>query len=131
MILSVDIERLASLPSDYGLKIHIKLGLGLMESACEAALEHRLTKMEQVVERQKAISIRADGLILPDAFRADLLTKDKIIFALKSVEKLAVGHHMQTLKYLSLMKLPRRLLMNFGRKIFNQGIKRIISNHAI
>ncbi len=130
MILSDDIERLASVVIDCGLKVHIELGPGLLESAYEAVLEHRLTKIGLAVERQKAIGIQIDGLTLPDAFRADLLIENKVLLELKSVEKLATIHNMQTLTYLRFMNLPLGLLLNFGGESFKQGIKRIINNHA-
>jgi GxxExxY protein len=130
MILSDDIERLASIAIDCGLKVHIELGPGLMESVYEAVLEHRLAKTGLIVERQKAITIHVDGLTLPDAFRADLLIENKLLLELKSAEKLATIHNMQTLTYLRLMNLPLGLLLNFGGETFKQGIKRIINNHA-
>ena len=130
MVLSDDIERLASIVVDCGLKIHIELGPGLMESVYEAILENRLRKAGLFVERQKAISIRVDGLILPDGFRADLLIEGNLLLELKSVEKLATIQHMQLLTYLRLLNLPLGLLLNFGGESFKQGIKRIINNHA-
>lgn len=130
MVLSDDIERLASIVIDCGLKVHIELGPGLMESVYEAVLENRLRKLGLTVERQKAISIKVDGLILPDAFRADLLIEYTLLIELKSAEKLATIHNMQLLTYLRLMNLPLGLLLNFGGETFKQGIKRIINNHA-
>jgi GxxExxY protein len=130
MILSDNIERLASIVIDAGLKIHIEVGPGLLESVYEVVLENRLRKMGLAVERQKAVAIMVDGLTLPDAFRADLLVEDKLLIELKSTEKLATIHNMQTLTYLRLMNLPLGLLLNFGGESFKQGIKRIINNHA-
>jgi GxxExxY protein len=130
MILSEEIERLASIVVDCGLKIHIELGPGLMESVYEAVLENRLRKAGLLVERQKAISIKVDGLTLPDAFRADLLIERKLLLELKSAEKLTTIHNMQLLTYLRLLNLPLGLLLNFGGESFKQGIKRIINNHA-
>jgi iron complex transport system substrate-binding protein len=130
MILSDDIEKLASIVVDCGLKVHIDLGPGLMESVYETILGHRLGKIGLIVERQKAIGIHMDGLMLPDAFRVDLLIENKLLLELKSVEKLATIHTMQTLTYLRLMNLPLGLLLNFGEETFKQGIKRIINNYA-
>ncbi len=130
MILSDDIERLASVVIDCGLKIHIELGPGLLESAYETVLQHRLMKIGLVAERQKAISIQVDGLTLPDAFRTDLIIENKLLLELKSVEKLANIHSMQMLTYLRFMNLPLGLLLNFGGETFKQGIKRIINNYA-
>ncbi len=130
MILSAEIERLASAVIDCGLKVHIDLGPGLMESVYEAVLENRLAKQGLSIERQKAVGIHVDGLTLPDAFRADLLVEGKLLLELKSIERLGTIHNMQMLTYLRLMNLPLGLLLNFGGESFKQGIKRIINNHA-
>ena len=125
-----DIERLATETVDCGYHIHVDLGPGLMESVYEAVLEHRLTKKGIRVERQKPIAIKTDGLVLPNAFRADLLLEDKLIIEIKSLEKLATIHNMQLLTYLRLMNLRLGLLINFGEETFKTGVKRIINNHA-
>jgi GxxExxY protein len=130
MILTEDIERLARISIDCGLTIHRELGPGLMESVYEAVFESRLRKMGILVERQKTISIKVDGLILPDAFRADLLIENSLLLELKSVENLANIHNMQLHTYLRLMNLPLGLLLNFAGETFKQGIKRIINNYA-
>lgn len=129
-MLSEEIERLASTAIDCGLKIHIELGPGLMESVYEAVLENRLRKINMKVDRQKPIKIMVDGLSLPDAFRCDLLIEDKLLIELKSATMLANLHQMQTLTYLRLMNLPLGLLLNFGGETFKQGIKRIVNNHT-
>ncbi len=130
MILSDAIERLVSVTIDCGFKIHKELGPGLMESVYEAVLANRLSKLDIKVDRQKPVRIVVDDLILPDAFRCDLLIEDILLLELKSVTQLTTLHQMQTLTYLRLMNLPLGLLLNFGGETFKQGIKRIVNNHA-
>ncbi len=130
LLLDDEIEMLAKRAIDDGLKIHIELGPGLMESVYEAVFENRLRRQGFFVERQKSIAVVVDGLTLPDAFRADLLIEGKLLIELKSVERLTNLHMMQTLTYLRLINLPLGLLLNFNGETFKQGIKRIINNHA-
>jgi GxxExxY protein len=130
LVVNEDIERLATLVVDCGLKTHIDLGPGLLESVYETVLANRLLSMGLRIERQKPISITIDNLTLPDAFRADLFVEGKLLIELKSVEMLTNLHAMQTLTYLRLAKLPLGLLLNFNVELFKHGIKRIMNNHA-
>jgi GxxExxY protein len=68
----MDVERIATLAIDCGLKVHQRLGPGLLESAYEAVLAHMLAKQNLCVERQKLISIKFDDLVIADGFRADI-----------------------------------------------------------
>jgi GxxExxY protein len=123
-----DIEELAGVVIDCGLKIHVDLGPGLLESFYEAALAASLARRGLAVERQRPISVHYDGLIL-DAFRADILVEDSLILEIKSIERLAPVHGKQLLTYLRLMRQPLGLLMNFGCATFREGLKRIVNNH--
>jgi GxxExxY protein len=125
----MNVDDLASIAVDCGLKVHAALGPGLLESAYEAVPSHSLARRGLRVERQKPIPIRYDGIILNEGFRADLLLEGRLLVELKSVERLAPLHAKQVLTYLRLMDLPVGLLMNFGSMTFRDGLKRIANNH--
>lgn len=125
----MDIEALATIAVDCGFKLHERLGPGLLESVYEAVLAQSLAKRGLLVERQKPVPIRLDGLIIDEGFRADLLIEGRLLIELKSVERMAPVHGKQVLTYLRLMDLPLGLLMNFGAATFREGIKRIANNH--
>ena len=125
----MDIEALATIAVDCGFKLHERLGPGLLESVYEALLAQSLAKRSLVVERQKPVPIRFDGLIIDEGFRADLLVEGKLLIELKSLERTASVHGKQVLTYLRLMDLPLGLLMNFGAATFREGIRRIANNH--
>ena len=82
------------------------------------------------VEVQKPVPVTYRGVLIRDAFRADLLLDGKLVIEVKSVERLAPVHSKQLLTYLRLMKLPLGLLMNFGADMFRNGLKRIINNRS-
>lgn len=125
----MDIEALATIAVDCGFKVHERLGPGLLESVYEAVLAQSLLRRGLIVERQKPVPIRLDGLIIDEGFRADLLIEGSLLIELKSVERIAPVHTKQVLTYLRLMGLPLGLLMNFGAATFREGIKRIANNH--
>ena len=127
--MSGDIEQLVKVVIDTGLRLHIDLGPGLMESVYEAVFAARLEKRGMRVARQEPIKIKVDGLIFPEAFRADLVVDDILLIELKSVENLMPVHAKQVMTYLRLANLPVGLLMNFGSDRFKDGLKRLVNNH--
>ena len=128
--MSDDVEQLVRVVIDTGLKLHIDLGPGLMESVYEAVLASRLENLGMRVFRQMPIRIEVDGLVFPDAFRADLVVENILLIELKSVENLMPVHAKQVLTYLRLANFPIGLLMNFGADRFKDGLKRLVNNHG-
>ena len=125
-----DIEAIAREAVDCGFKIHTEIGPGLLESAYELLLAESLTARGMMVQAQIPISIRANGIVIDNAFRADLLVDKKLLIEIKSTEQHAAVHAKQLLTYLRLMKMPLGLLMNFGTPTFKEGIKRIVNNYT-
>lgn len=123
-----NIEELAGIAIDCGLKIHMDLGPGLLESFYESTLAATLMRRGLAIETQRPISVEYEGLIL-DGFRADILIENTLIIEIKSVERMAPVHGKQLLTYLRLMKQPLGLLMNFGCATFREGVKRVVNNH--
>lgn len=128
--MSGDIEQLVKVVIDTALKLHIDLGPGLMESVYEAVLASRLEKLGMRVARQIPVKIEVDGLVFPEAFRADMIVENKLLIELKSLENVMPVHAKQVLTYLRLANLPIGLLMNFGADQFKDGLKRLVNNHV-
>lgn len=125
-----DIEELARLTIDCGLKIHRDLGPGLLESVYEAVLAANLVKKGVKVDRQVPIAIEFEGLAFAEGFRADLLVDDRLIVEVKSADRLMPVHGKQLLTYLRLTGQPLGVLLNFGGATFREGIRRIVNNHT-
>ena len=125
-----DIEELASLAIDNGLRIHRELGPGLLESVYEAVLAASLTRKGIRIDRQVPIAIDYEGLAFAEGFRADLLVEDRLIVEVKSVDRLLPVHGKQVLTYLRLTRRPLGVLLNFGGATFREGIRRIVNNHT-
>lgn len=120
-----ELEALASVVIDCGIKLHRNLGPGLLESAYEAILADQLVRRGIRVERQKSIPIRYDGVELTEGFRADLILDQQLLVEVKSIERLAPVHGKQVLTYLRLLDMRLGLLINFGGATFKEGIRRI------
>ncbi|MDB5691327.1 MAG: GxxExxY protein [Alphaproteobacteria bacterium] len=125
----MDVEELASIAIDCGLKLHKELGPGLLESVYEAVMAASLVRRGLAVERQKPIPIEFDGMVLGEGFRADLLVEGRLIIEIKSVDRLAPVHGRQLQTYLRLARQPLGLLMNFGGETFREGLKRVVNDH--
>lgn len=113
---------------DTSMKIHTKLGPGLLESVYEIVLAKSLMQQGVAVERQKPVTFSFEGMVFEEGFRVDLLVESQVIVELKSIEKLAPVHSKQLLTYLRLMNLPVGLLINFGAATLKEGLQRIVNN---
>ena len=125
----MEIEELASVAVDCGLMVHKRLGPGLLETAYEKVLAHKMSVRGLSVKTQVLMPIEIDGLLVDQGFRADILVEDKLLIEVKSVERLAPVHSRQVLTYLRFMNLPLGLLMNFSGMTFREGLKRVVNNH--
>jgi iron complex transport system substrate-binding protein len=126
----VDLEWLARTAIDCGFQVHDDIGPGLLETAYEAFLAAGLAERGLRVDVQKAVPVTYRGIVIRDAFRADLLVEQRLVIEVKSVERLAPVHAKQLLTYLRLMEQPLGLLMNFGAEMFRDGVKRVINNRS-
>ena len=124
-----DIEVLAKAAIDCGFEVHSDVGPGLLETAYEAFLAARLDELG-LREVQKFVPVTYRGIVIRDAFRADLLVEQRLLIEVKSVERLAPVHSKQLLTYLRLMEQPLGILMNFGADMFRNGLKRIINDRS-
>ncbi len=106
------------------LKVHSTLGPGLLESVYEICLLHELTKRGLLVERQKALPINYDGVVIDSGLRLDLFIEGEIIIELKAVDSLAPIHQAQILTYMKLAKKELGYLINFNEKLLRNGVKR-------
>ena len=109
------------------LKVHSKLGPGLLESAYEAPLAYELSKAGLRFERQKPQPLIYEQVKLDVGYRLDLLVEGKVIVELKSVERVTPAHKKQLLTYLRLTALKLGYLLNFGEALMREGITRTIN----
>jgi len=111
------------------IKIHGRLGPGLLESACEACLAHELRNIGLPVERQRAVPLCYEGIKLDCGFRADIVIANKVVVELKCKEALHPVDEAQLLSHLRLLSIPVGLLINFHVVVLRDGIRRIVNNY--
>ena len=74
-----DIEWLAKAAIDCGFRVHADIGPGLLETAYEAFLAALLAEQGLHVEVQKPVPVTYRGVVIRDAFRADLLVEQRLV----------------------------------------------------
>ena len=108
------------------MKVHSKLGPGLLESAYEAALAYELSKAGLRFERQKPMPLIYEDVKLDVGYRLDLLVESKVVVDPKAVEALVPVFTAQMLTYLKLSQCKLGLIINFNVEHLRDGIKRLV-----
>jgi GxxExxY protein len=109
------------------IKVHSSVGPGLFESVYEPCLAHELIKAGVKFKRQVLVPLIYDGIVIDQAFRADLIVEDELIVEVKSVEQLIPLHQKQLLTYLKLTGLRKGLILNFNGLRLKDGIKSVVA----
>jgi iron complex transport system substrate-binding protein len=126
---SPDLDEITGDIVDAAVKLHIRLGPGLLESVYEKLLAQALERRGRTVERQVLLDFEFDGLRFEKGLRVDMLVDGIIVVELKSVEMLAPVHKRQLLTYLRLLDLPLGLLINFGAPTLKAGLQRVVNGY--
>ena len=110
------------------IEVHKDLGPGLLESTYEASLQHELKLRGIASDRQLVLPIKYKDLLVPEAYRIDLLVENCLVIELKTVEALVPIHSAQLLTYLRMSDTHLGLLINFHTVRLTDGIKRLVHN---
>jgi GxxExxY protein len=111
------------------IRVHRKLGPGLLESAYEACLAYEIQELGLRVERQKAVPLIYQTVKLDCGFRADLVVEGRLALELKCKEGLHPVDEAQLLSHLRLLNIPVGLLINFHVLFLRDGIRRMVNNY--
>jgi GxxExxY protein len=111
------------------IKVHKKLGPGLLESVYEQCLKFELERNGYEVKQQVNVKIKYDNLELESTLRIDLLVNDAIIIELKTVENILPIHEAQLLTYMKLLEKPQGLLINFYTKNITKTMKPFVNEY--
>lgn len=96
------------------LKVHAKLGPGLLESVYEKALLVELDNECLFADSEVPFNVIYDGIDLGLGFRMDIVVENQIVLELKSVSALEKVHFKQLQTYLKLANKPIGYLINFN-----------------
>ena len=124
--LSTNTEYFATPIVDIAIKVHKKLGPGLLESVYAKCFCYELAKRGIQFEIQKEVPVIYEEMNLGDGLRLDLLVEDIIIVEFKAQENYHPVWKAQLLSYLKLTNKRLGLLINFHVPVMKEGIERII-----
>jgi GxxExxY protein len=124
-------ENLATEIIDIAVKIHKKLGPGLLESVYEKCFCHELRKRNIAFTKQQVVEIVYDEIIIDDGLKIDILVDDRIIVELKAQENSHAVWEAQLLSYLKMTEKTLGFLINFHVPLMKHGIKRMINSSAL
>lgn len=127
VVISPEIESLATIAVDAALEVHRQLGPGLLESAYEACLAYELELRGIQFQRQLPVPLNYKGRLVEVGFRADVLLDGKLLIELKAVDELQPIHRAQVITYLKLLNLPLGLLINFNSTLLKHGLRRVLN----
>jgi len=109
------------------IRVHSRLGPGLLESAYQKCLAHEIVRSGLTVERERPMRLIYDGEDVGMALRADLVVQDSVIVEVKAQRRLENYHRSQLLTYLRASGLKVGLLLNFGGTRLRDGILRVVA----
>ncbi len=122
-----------NVPDDNGLtyriiglamRVHTRLGPGLLESAYERCLCHEFDQNALAYARQVDLPLDYDDVHLDCGYPADIIVNNEIILEVKSVEHVLPLHEAQLLTYLRLSRCRVGLLLNFNTLSLKDGVRR-------
>ena len=108
------------------MRVHTRLGPGLLESAYERCLCHEFDQNAVSYRRQVDLPLDYDGVLLDCGYRADMIINNEVILELKSVEYILPLREAQLLTYPRLSRCRIGLLLNFNTLSLKDGIRRRI-----
>jgi len=111
------------------IKVHKKLGPGLLESVYEQCLKYELEKSGMNVKQQFRVPVKYDDLEMEIDLRLDLLVNDWIVVELKALENVLPVHEAQLLTYMKLLKKPQGLLINFFTDNITSTMKPFVNEY--
>ena len=108
-----------------GMTVHRVLGPGFKESIYHRALCLELNSREIKYESEKQISVPYKSWMIP-GHRLDIVVGELVLIEFKAVPRLRKVHSSQVFSYLKATNLRLGLLMNFGGRLFRDGLKRVV-----
>lgn len=114
------------------IEVHKLLGPGLFESVYHKCVKQELGIRGLRFESELRVPVHYKGLDIDTDLRCDLLIEGILAVELKAVEFLLPVHEAQIITYMTLLQVPKGLIINFnvanlyrdGQKTFVNGLFR-------
>lgn len=97
------------------------IGRGVREKFYEGALAYEIAQKGYKIERQVLIPAIYKGVVVEDAYKADIVVENSVIIEVKAVGQMKESECRQLLTYLKLSNFKLGYLINFGATKFKTG----------
>jgi len=111
------------------MRVHTRLGPGLLESTYQACLQYELLKRGLGVAAQVGLPIIYEEVKIQVGYSLYLVINDAVIVEIKAVETIHPTHRAQLLSYLRLSQKKVGLLLNFNVRRLKDGIYRVVNTY--
>jgi len=108
------------------IKVHRKLGPGLLETVYQHCLCWELGHADLEFQREVPLAIVYEDIRLNQGYFADVIVAKTVLLELKAVERILPVHEAQTRTYLRLSGCQVALLMNFNTVLLKDSLRRFI-----
>jgi GxxExxY protein len=122
----MDINEITERIIGCAIKVHSKLGPGLLESIYQKCLAIELAKTGLRFECQAPVHVVYDGHKVGRGLFIDILVERQVVVEIKAVDRFDPIHTAQVTSYLRLANCAVGLLINFNVLLLPRGIKRIV-----
>jgi GxxExxY protein len=112
---------------DAAMRVHSRLGPGLLESVYEACLAYEIQKRGLALASQVGLPVIYDAVRIDIGYRLDLIVEDLVVVEIKAVDAVHPTHKAQLLSYLRLSGKKLGLLLNFNVEHLKDGIFRVVN----
>jgi GxxExxY protein len=124
----MEINEITKVVIGCAIRVHSKLGPGLLESSYEGCLARELREVGLKVRSQVGLPIIYEGVRIEVGYRIDLLVEDSVIVEIKAQEAILPVPRAQLLSHLRHSGKQVGLLINFHVSQLSKGISRIVNN---
>ena len=122
-----EIERLAHAVIGAAIAVHKALGPGYPESVYANSIAIEMTARDTPYEREYAFDVVYRDNVVGSG-KVDFFVVSRRVVELKAVDALSDAHTGQVVTYLTQVKQPLGLLLNFGAAVLasDRGLKRVV-----
>jgi GxxExxY protein len=110
------------------MRVHSRIGPGVLESSYEACLKYELQKLGLRVDNQIGLPLVYEDVRLELGYRIDLLVEGSVIVEIKAADAILPVHEAQLLSHLRLSGRRVGLQINFHVRQLKNGIKRMVDD---
>jgi GxxExxY protein len=125
VIHSLPVNQITHLTIGAAMRVHRKVGPGLLESAYQLCFGWELNQGGLRFVTQHPIPLVYGNFRLERCYRLDFLVEEVVVVEIKAVDRLVPVHHAQMLTYLRLTGCPVGLVLNFCAPVLKEGIMRV------